>query len=54
MTEKDFVFGWLLASRAGSGSAQWTFAKTKALIENAQQAFKQVEDEYQPNKESDE
>ena len=26
----------------------------KALIENAQQAFKQVEDEYQPNKESDE
>ena len=54
MTEKDFVFGWLLASRAGSNSTHWTFAKTKAVIENGKEVYSQVEKEYQPTKESDE
>jgi len=43
MTEKDFVIAWLLASQAG-GKA--TSIHTNALIEQAQEIYKQLEEGY--------
>lgn len=54
MTEKDFVFAWMLAHRAANPETIFSDLCNRQLMTQAKQLFKQVEAEYQPNKESDE
>ena len=46
MNEKDFVYAWLLASRAGSPETLLTQLAITQLIVQAGQIYKHIEQEY--------
>lgn len=45
MTEKDFIFAWLLASRSGSDAPSWTLSREHALIEQAKRVYQLIQQE---------
>lgn len=46
MTEKDFVFAWLLAAKAGSGiSVAWKDSTIELQLREAKQIYQLIEQE---------
>ena len=46
MNEKDFVTAWVLAARAGGGPTLFTQLAITQLMVQAEQIYKQIEQEY--------